>query len=74
FCFRPLEINVSKPRAKLYFTHVHRKCSQQKLSPRRLLRGENLLPAGEGFKILRSLPHGHVAAVLGTLRNVGLER
>jgi len=39
---------------------------------RRGLRGE--LPAdGGGFEILRSLPHGHVAAVLGTLRKIGLE-
>jgi transposase len=27
----------------------------------------------EGFEIIRSLPHGHVAAVLGTLRQCGLE-
>ena len=26
------------------------------------------------FDIVRSLPHGHVAAVLGTLRQLGLER
>jgi len=41
---------------------------------RRLLRGDTLVPAGEGFQILRSLPHGHVAAVLGTLRKVGLDK
>ena len=28
---------------------------------------------GEAFKITRSLPHGHVAAVLGTARALGLE-
>jgi len=28
---------------------------------------------GAGFEIVRSLPHGHVAAVLGTLRRLGLE-
>jgi len=28
----------------------------------------------ESFDIVRSLPHGHVAAVLGTLRKLGLER
>jgi len=32
------------------------------------------VPAGEAFEIQRSLPHGHVAAVLGTLRRLGLER
>jgi len=41
---------------------------------RRVLRGEALLTAGEAFRIERSLPHGHVAAVLGTLRKLGLER
>ena len=29
---------------------------------------------GGGFEIVRSLPHGHVAAVLGTLRKVGLDK
>ena len=39
------------------------------------LRGERYLPAGERgeLRILRSLPHGHVAAVLGMLRGLGLE-
>ena len=41
---------------------------------RRVLRGEALLAGGEAFRIERSLPHGHVAAVLGTLRRLGLER
>jgi hypothetical protein len=30
--------------------------------------------AGEALEIRRSLPHGHVSAVLGTLRDLGLER
>jgi Transposase DDE domain len=30
-------------------------------------------PTGAGFEITRSLPHGHVAAVLGALRGLGLE-
>jgi transposase len=41
---------------------------------RRVLKG--LPPATgleEAFEITRSLPHGHVAAVLGTLRSLGLE-
>jgi len=39
------------------------------------LRGERYLAAGgaDGLRILRSLPHGHVAAVLGMLRGLGLE-
>ena len=41
---------------------------------RRSLRGERLVPAGEAFQIERSLPHGHVVAVLGTLRALDLER
>ena len=40
---------------------------------RRMLSGERFLPAS-GFEIRRSVPHGHVAAVLGTLRAIGLER
>jgi hypothetical protein len=40
---------------------------------RRSLRGETLVPAAEAFAIERSLPHGHVAAVLGTLRRLELE-
>ncbi len=35
------------------------------------LRGEP--PEGGGFEIVRSLPHGHLAAALGTLRAIGLE-
>jgi Transposase DDE domain len=38
----------------------------------RSLRGERFLPAGEALSIRRSLPHGHVAAVLGLLRSLGL--
>ncbi len=41
---------------------------------RRVLRGEELVSPEEAFDIERSLPHGHVAAVLGTLRRIGLER
>ncbi len=41
---------------------------------RRSLAGEAFLPACESFQIERSLPHGHVEAVLGTVRRLGLER
>ncbi len=41
---------------------------------RRALRGEQFLSASDTFKVRRSLPHGHVAAVLGTARGLGLER
>ena len=40
---------------------------------RRVLRGESVSPpAAEAFEITRSQPHGHVAAVVGTLRRIGL--
>jgi hypothetical protein len=39
---------------------------------RRGLRGERFLPA-DGLEIRRSLPHGHVVAVLGTLRALGVD-
>ena len=40
-----------------------------------LLKGGTALPPGEvPFTITRSLPHGHVAAILGTIRATGLDR
>ena len=42
---------------------------------RALLKGGTVIPAGqEALSVTRSLPHGHVAAVLGTLRQIGLDR
>lgn len=41
---------------------------------RAVLRGETLVPAGEGLAIVRALPHGHVSAALGTARRIGLDR
>jgi transposase len=38
----------------------------------RVLKGEALVGAHEAFDIVRSRPHGHVAAVLGTLRRLEL--
>ena len=40
----------------------------------RALRGESFLGAEETFEITRSLPHGHVAAVLGTMAQLGLDK
>jgi len=40
---------------------------------RRVLKGESLVSPCEALQIERSLPHGHVAAALGTLRRIGLE-
>ena len=37
------------------------------------LKGEAFLPASSSLEIVRSLPHGHVACVLGTMRKLGLE-
>ena len=41
---------------------------------RRVLRDEVLSDPTQGLRMLRSLPHGHVAAVLGTARKIGLDR
>jgi transposase len=40
---------------------------------RKRLRGEAPVDLEGRLEIIRSLPHGHVAAVLGTLRKIGLE-
>jgi len=41
---------------------------------RRLLKGGKVVEELPDFDIIRSLPHGHVAATLGTLRKVGLDK
>lgn len=41
---------------------------------RRVLAGETLVSAQDSFSVQRSLPHGQVAAVLGVLRELDLER
>jgi DDE family transposase len=41
---------------------------------RAMLAGRRLVDLDAGFEICRSLPHGHVAAVLGVLRALDLER
>ncbi len=41
---------------------------------RRALKGEAFVSAEESLECVRSLPHGHVAAVLGTLRRLGLDK
>jgi transposase len=40
---------------------------------RRSLQGEAFVPARQAFRITRSLPHGHVHAVLGALRALGVD-
>jgi transposase len=40
---------------------------------RRSLKGESFVPAGETFRITRSLPHGHVEAVLTMIRRLGVD-
>ncbi|HEX8896767.1 MAG TPA: IS1634 family transposase [Terriglobales bacterium] len=40
---------------------------------RRVLKRESLVSPTDAWQILRSSPHGHVAAALGTLRRLGLE-
>jgi hypothetical protein len=41
---------------------------------RAVLRGDKLVPAGEGLEIVRSLPHGDIAAALGVARQIKLDR
>jgi DDE family transposase len=42
---------------------------------RGVLKGGTVIPAGQdAFTLTRSLPHGHVAAALGTARRIGLDR
>ena len=40
---------------------------------RRLLKDEQMVSINEAFVIERSIPHGHVEAVLGTIKNIGLD-
>ena len=47
--------------------------AQKVESLRRVLKGESVVSPQDAFEIKRSLPHGHVAAALGTLRRLGLE-
>jgi transposase len=46
--------------------------AEQIESLRRVLKGETFPCDGGGLDIRRSLPHGHVAAVVGTIRKLGL--
>ena len=39
----------------------------------RLLRNEPLVSAQDGFIVERSLPHGHVEAILGTIKKLGID-
>jgi len=41
---------------------------------RRVLKGDRLVAPEESFVIDRSLPHGHVEAILGTIRRLGLDK
>ena len=41
---------------------------------RLVLKGKNLLPVEDQFKIIRSYHHGHVQAVLATIKQLGMER
>ena len=60
----------------------HRTLSNLSKCPSHVIDGLRLLlkghqpasPAPDSFRIIRSLPHGHVAAVLTAVRNLGLDR
>src|SRR5206468_272331 len=40
---------------------------------KRSLKGESFVPASEAFRTLRTLPHGHVDALLTMIRKLGLD-
>src|SRR5208337_2617513 len=40
---------------------------------RRFLKGEPLVGIDDVFTVERTIPHGHVEAILGTIRKLGLE-
>src|SRR3954466_6437883 len=40
---------------------------------KRSLKGETFVPAAEAFRVLRTRPHGHVEAILGMIRRLGLD-
>ena len=40
---------------------------------KRALRGEKLVPCDQAFAIERSIPHGHVKAILGAIRKIRLD-
>lgn len=46
---------------------------EQALLLRRVLKGEALVAPADAFEITRSLPHGHVQAVLLALKRLGVE-
>lgn len=47
--------------------------AEQVESFRLLLRGERLVPANELFRVERTLPHGHVEAILRMVQKLGLD-
>jgi hypothetical protein len=64
--------NKVRKRTLLNLTHWPRDLRE---GLRALLKGGTVIPAGrEALTLLRSLPHGHAAAALGTLRKIGLDR
>ena len=46
---------------------------EQALSLRRVLKGEALVAPADAFEVVRSLPHGHVLAVLAAMKRLGIE-
>ena len=63
---------VQRVRARLRNPPVSRRKHLAVL--RRLLKNEPLVGRDDAFDIVRSRPHGHVAAALGTLRKLRLDR
>jgi len=50
------------------------KCPPEAIAALRMaLRGTEMVPKGECFHIERSVPHGHIQAVLGVMRRLGMD-
>lgn len=66
------ENGIPKKRTLANLTKLHRRDPAAVEALDRFLKGQTLVSPEDAFEIRRSLPHGHAAAVLGTLRRLGL--
>ena len=66
------EHGIPKKRTLANLTKLYRRDPRAVEALDRFLKGQTLVSPEDAFEIHRSLPHGHAAAVLGTLRRLGL--
>lgn len=63
------------PRHPAIAGHSYARRLPQKVEAlRAVLRGDKLVPTGEGLQIIRSIPHGHVMAAIGTMKRIGFDK